>query len=66
LQTKTKTVSIHTADSKPVKQEVNGTVILPILVFPDTTVEFLLSCTEFHRISPYCVKLMILTQHSLL
>jgi hypothetical protein len=34
LQTKTKIVSCHTADSKPVKQEVNGTVILPPLVFP--------------------------------
>jgi hypothetical protein len=34
LQIKTKIVSIHTADSKPVKQEVNGTVILPPLVFP--------------------------------
>ena len=34
LQMKTKTVSIHTANSKPVKQEVNGTVILPPLVFP--------------------------------
>ncbi len=31
---KTKIVSSHTADSKPVKQEVNGTVILPPLVFP--------------------------------
>jgi hypothetical protein len=30
LVCKTKTVSIHTADSKPVKQEVNGTVILPL------------------------------------
>ncbi len=30
LQIKTKIVSIHTADSKPVKQEVNGTVILPL------------------------------------
>jgi hypothetical protein len=30
----TKLVSGHTADSKPVKQEVNGTVILPPLVFP--------------------------------
>ncbi len=29
-----KIVSCHTADSKPVKQEVNGTVILPPLVFP--------------------------------
>jgi hypothetical protein len=33
LEIKTKIVS-HTADSKPVKQEVNGTVILPPLVFP--------------------------------
>ncbi len=31
---KTKIVSFHTADSKPVKQEVNGTVILPPLVSP--------------------------------
>ncbi len=34
LQMKTKIVSCHTADSKPVKQEVNGTVILSTLVFP--------------------------------
>jgi hypothetical protein len=33
LQIKTKIVSCHTADSKPVKQEVNGTVIFPPLVF---------------------------------
>ena len=33
-QIKTKIVSCHTADSKPVKQEVNGTVILLPLVFP--------------------------------
>ncbi len=32
LQIKTKIVSCHTADSKPVKQEVNSTVILPPLV----------------------------------
>jgi len=32
LQIKTKIVSCHTADSKPVKQEVNGTMILPPLV----------------------------------
>ncbi len=37
LQIKTKTLSIHTADSKPVKQEVNGTVILPYSVFPGYT-----------------------------
>jgi hypothetical protein len=34
LQIKTKIVSCHTANSKPDKQEVNGTVILPPLVFP--------------------------------
>jgi hypothetical protein len=34
LQMKTKIVSCHIADSKPVKQEVNGTAILPPLVFP--------------------------------
>jgi hypothetical protein len=38
LQIKTKIVSFHTTDSKPVKQEVNGTVILPPLVFPGTMV----------------------------
>ncbi len=34
LKIKTKIVSNHTADSEPVKEEVNGTVILPPLVFP--------------------------------
>jgi hypothetical protein len=34
LQLKTKIVSSHTADSKPIKQEINVTVILPPLVFP--------------------------------
>ncbi len=34
LQIKTKIVSSHTADSKPVKQEANCTVMLPPLVFP--------------------------------
>ncbi len=34
LQIETKIIRSHTADSKPVKQEVNGTVILPHLVFP--------------------------------
>ncbi len=37
LQIKTKIVNSHTADSKPVKQEVNGTVILPPLVLPGQT-----------------------------
>jgi hypothetical protein len=34
LQIKTKIVSCNTADSKPVKQEINGKVIIPSLVFP--------------------------------
>ncbi len=34
MQIKTKIFSCHTGDSKPVKQEVSGTVILPPLVFP--------------------------------
>jgi hypothetical protein len=33
IQIETKIVSCHTADSKPVKQEVNGTVMVPPLVF---------------------------------
>ncbi len=37
LQIKTKIVSCLTADSKRVKQEVNCTVILSPLVFPDRT-----------------------------
>jgi len=37
LQIKTKIVSYRTADSKPVKQEVNSTVTPPPLVFPVLT-----------------------------
>ncbi len=38
MQIKTKIVRGHTADSKPVKQEVNGTVILSPLLFPAATI----------------------------
>jgi hypothetical protein len=38
MQIKTKIVSCHTADSRPVKQEVNSTVILTPLVFPDLSI----------------------------
>jgi hypothetical protein len=31
-------VSCHAADSKPVKQEVNGTGIIPPLVFPEENI----------------------------
>jgi hypothetical protein len=37
LQIKTKIVSSNTPDSKPVKQEVNSTLMLPPLVFPGQT-----------------------------
>jgi len=37
LQIKTKIVSCHITDSKPVKQEVNGRGILPPLVYPAGT-----------------------------
>jgi hypothetical protein len=39
LKIKTKIVSCHIANSKPVKQEVNGTAILPPLVFPGSDYE---------------------------
>jgi hypothetical protein len=44
LQIKTKTVSCHTADSKPVKQEVSGTMILPPLVFPGVGISIHATC----------------------
>ncbi len=49
LQIKTRIVSCHTAESKPGKQEVNGTVILPLLVFPAWTIEMFLSMSSNPR-----------------
>jgi len=40
-QIKTKIVSCHTADSKPVKQEVNSTVMLLPLLFPGSKYQIL-------------------------
>jgi hypothetical protein len=40
LQIKTKIVSCHTADSNPVKQEVNGRVILPPFSIPCSSPQF--------------------------
>jgi hypothetical protein len=54
LQIKTKIVSCHTADSKPVKQEVKGTVILPPLVFPGSSISRSVSQSAF-----MIIKLMI-------
>jgi hypothetical protein len=52
LQIKTKIDSSHTADSKPVKQGVNSTVILPPLVFPDIQLEN--EAVWQHRDTVYC------------
>jgi len=44
-----------TDQSKPVKQEVNGTAILPPLVFPDTT----------NSVAPYGIELLLLMTNGL-
>ncbi len=49
LQIKTKIVSCHTANSKRVKQEVKGTVILPPLVFPGQTLRLILPICKSER-----------------
>jgi hypothetical protein len=54
LQIKTKIVSCHTADFKPVKQEVNSTVILPPLVFSVFNLDF--SLTEWSTNGTGCFK----------
>ncbi len=41
--------SCHTADTKPVKQEVNSTVILPPLVFPVKLVEIIKISLVCHK-----------------
>jgi hypothetical protein len=43
---KNKNVSCQTADSKPVKQEVNSTVIFPPLVFPAISVKLHMAKTS--------------------
>ncbi len=57
LQMKTIIVSCHTVVSKPVKMEVNGTLILPPLVFPAGThlinlFGYQFTCT-FCKIAPF-------------
>ncbi len=47
MQIKTKIVSYNTADAKPVKQEVNCTVILPPLVFPVVTYEIVVDIDNY-------------------
>ena len=50
LQIKTKIVSCHIADCKPIKQEINGTVILPPLVFPAETIYTLVFFLSYDEI----------------
>jgi hypothetical protein len=67
LQTKTKIVSCHTADSKLVKQEVNSTVILPPLVFPAKNHTDLSSlwCFIVRMIPIYCDPFVKIRYHNL-
>ncbi len=57
FQIKTKIVSCYTADSIPVKQEVNGAVILPPLVFPVTAflLEALFTAVNYFNIGHWCI-----------
>ncbi len=52
LQIKTKIVSCHTADFKPVEQEVTGTLIHPPLVFPVSSLQCPRHRTLFANIRP--------------
>jgi hypothetical protein len=49
LQIKTKIVICHTAYSKPVKREVNRTVILPPLVFPASIINHAFNISALAR-----------------
>ncbi len=61
MQIKTKIVSSHTAESKPVKQEVNRTLILLPLVFPDPAVSQQSACVIFSlSFSPSISRLLYL------
>ncbi len=64
MQIKTKIVRCHTVNFKPVKQEVNGTVILPTLVFPGSTNALTFSITTY-RIKTLSVRGLLVT-HSLM
>jgi hypothetical protein len=55
---KQKIVNCHTADSKPVKQEVNATVIHPPLVFPECGLIYCTAVTltaeEHSAVADFC------------
>jgi hypothetical protein len=59
LQIKMNTVSCHTVDSKPVKQEVNNTVILPPLVFPGRTIVLRVAVLHFKYPPPHSGNLKV-------
>jgi len=64
LQIKTKIVSSHTADSKPVKQEVNCTAILPPLAFPAVAVLLVIGKQSFFNLL-FCKGEPVMDFHSL-
>jgi hypothetical protein len=56
LQIKTKIVSCHTADSKPVKQEVNGTVICPLKYSLVRPIEYATIYLSFEEVAVHAGK----------
>ncbi len=64
MQIKTKIVSSHTADSKPIKQQVNRTVILLLLVFPAFAISFFLALDA--HLSNLALSLGVISCHKIL
>jgi hypothetical protein len=58
LQMKTKVVSCHTADSKPVQQEDNSTAIRLPLVFPGKNVVFFYFLLNHEAKKPFKLKMI--------
>jgi hypothetical protein len=59
LEIKTKIVSSHTADSKRIQQEVDGTVIFPPLVFPGFDLQF-----DWFGLACFANKTKIVSSHT--
>ncbi len=65
MQIKTEIVSCHTANSKPVTQEFNGTVILlPPLVFPVLTYSLLQQVELVYKLCYLLLNLHHVAQHT--
>jgi hypothetical protein len=66
LQIKAKNVSCHTAVSKPVKQKVKGTMILPPLVFPAEALDMMNKTVLFElctKLKTYLVSFKLFSLH---